>query len=152
MTSCFILYFSPPLSNSCVTTTNTTTRSKHADVAVPLCVLLHPAVQLAVPDLYPMSIWYRSLLALNDSRMAKWKTKLSIQYHKTTFLDSTIAAIKKWHYMVANYWMLWALKNVLNTDRAFQFIFYQKKNRKRMENFLKMSENKVMSRPRQLTC
>lgn len=67
-----------------------TVRRERAGVAAPLCVLLHSAVQLAVPDLHPMSIWHRSVLALNESRMVKWETKLSIQNHKTAFLNGTM--------------------------------------------------------------
>lgn len=95
ITLCFSVYSSRQLcplhvSKPMSLQVNTTARSRPAGVAVPLCLLLHPAVQLAVPDLHSVSIWHRSLLTLNESRMVKWATKLSIQNHKTAFLNSTI--------------------------------------------------------------
>lgn len=95
ITLCFSVYSSRQLcplhvSKPMSLQVNTTAESRPAGVAVPLCLLLHPAVQLAVPDLHSVSIWHRSLLTLNESRMVKWATKLSIQSHKTAFLNSTI--------------------------------------------------------------
>lgn len=50
---------------------------------------------------------------------------------KLPFLNGTIAAFKKRHYMVENNWMLRALKNGLNTDHSFQFTFSQKKRKRK---------------------
>ena len=86
-----------------------------------------------MPDLYPVSIWHRSLLALNESRIAKWETKLSIQNHRAAvFVERHHrAAFKQWHSLVENNWKLWALENSLNTDHAFQFTFSKRKGKKK---------------------
>lgn len=116
----------------------------HAGVATPSCVLLHPAVQLALPDLYPTSIWHRSLLALNGSRMVKWETKLSIQNQKDCLFEwHHRGAFRMWHSLVENNWMLWALTNGLNTACAFHFTWTKNQTGKLTFFYLKKAEIEV---------
>lgn len=79
ITSCFFLYSSPLLLCHSV--------QVRPSLSVFYCTLQYSwrcLTSIQCP------LWHRSLLALNESRMAKWETKLSIQNHKTDFLNGAI--------------------------------------------------------------